>query len=275
MLAWAIVRLGDPLLPFHASLSPCFCVCPHNAGQSRLGSPTGFYTSATEELPPRMQALPESPDDWNRSQSSLSSLSTKLLQDAGSLQLGSRGTVKAKEEPMTEEPMTPDVQRVWSRGSLQLGSRGTVQAKEEPMTEEPMTPGVQRQTRAQVQRQAAPGGLPRTSVHEPAGANADARDISLYSSIDRDCQTDLQMPPKLPGGNPSAADHHGHRHHNADHHHQDSHHYHQDSNYDHHQHWNPKHAPDPKPPPHLQGAEQQLSFQQLSQEHPEQARGQS
>jgi len=176
---------------------------------------------------------------------------------------------------MTEEPMTPGVQRVWSRGSLQLGSRGTVQAKEEPMTEEPMTPGVQRQTRAQVQRQAAPGGLPRTSVHEPAGANADARDISLYSSIDRDCQTDLQMPPKLPGGNPSAADHHGHRHHNADHHHQDLHHYHQDSNYDHHQHWNPKHAPDPKPPPHLQGAEQQLSFQQLSQEHPEQARGQS
>ena len=275
MLAWAIVRLGDPLLLFQASLSPCFCVCPHNAGQSRLGSPTGFYTSATEELPPRMQALPESPDDWNRSQSSLSSLNTKLLQDAGSLQLGPRGTVKAKEEPMTEEPMSPDVQRVWSCGSLQLGSRGTVKAKEEPMTEEPMTPGVQRQTRAQVQRQAAPGGLPRTSVHDPAGANADARDTSLYSSIDRDCQTDLQMPPKLPGGNSSAADHHGHRHHNADHHHQDSHHCHQDSNYDHRQHWNQKHAPDPKPPPHLQGAEQQLSFQQLSQEHPEQARGQS
>jgi hypothetical protein len=242
MLAWASVRLGDPLLPFHASLSPCFGVCPHNAGQSRLGSPTGFYTSTTEELPPRMQSLPESPDDWNRSQSSLSSMSTKLLQDAS---------------------------------SLQLGSRGTVQAKEEPMTEEPRTPGVQRQTRAQVQRQAAPGGLPRTSVHEPAGANADAIDISLYSSIDRDCQTDLQMPPKLPGGNPSAADHHGHRHHNADHHHQDSHHYHQDSNYNHHQDRNQKHAPDPKPPPHLQGAEQQLSFQQLSQEHPEQARGQS
>ncbi len=182
-----------------------------------------------------------------------------------------------------------------SRGSLQLGqicdgdrfprhspgswsdaddhgtaswTRGTNQANGE---EEPMTPVVQRHTRAQAQRQAAPGGLPRASVHEPAGANADARDIRLYSSIDRDCQTDLQMPPKLeklPGRTPSAADNHGHRHLNAYHHHQES-------IYNHHLHQNQEHTPDPTPPAHLQGAEQRLSSQQLSLDHPEQARGQS